>query len=1018
MRPLHSLFVLLALLVLGAGAWFLVRTTAPERRITAAGPAPAAPATNLAADSPAELRNPGADRESGRVQTSLEPAAPAASAQSAATREGSGGRIAGRVLDDRGEPVADARVLAGAGAEPSFFVHRPIDSLGGDAWFRLRESKSDEQGRFTIDGLGAGALKLGVRHPGFAPYDADNVPRPAAQDGELEPIQLERGVLLAGRVVDDAGRPVAGARVLRLPGTASDPLRNAAGALAATTAGDGSFLVDTLAVGAWALRIESEGHPYAGLTGRTTVAGERVEGLLVQLEPSADIRGRVTGQPPAGRTMDQLRVRARSVDAAQGGAATPEAWTEPRQAEVGADGSFELRGLRANREYSLRVVEDSSAPHAFEWDFAASLSAPVKAKAGDRGVVLVLAPEAALSFQVVDAASSAPIETYTVEAGIEWPVQQLGEDGRPLRERPGGLARVGNLRPRTSGERAQLRIAAVGYLPYEADDLPLTPGVDTQLGVIALEPAPVLSVRVLDAKTLAPIPDATVVLQQVSPEDPADRRSMRFSMDLEVDDSGEGGVIFGDGEARQARTDEAGVARLTAFVGGAARLRVRASQHASWSSEVFTGSSTAEEKVVHLGRGGTVIAHLLDAGGEPLGGGRIEHLAPSVDAKFMQFAAREASQMTDAAGEARFEHLEVGLHRFRFAQEGNSGVISSDDAAFAIMMSPDRDDDAGWVDVAVSEGSEQDIEIHAPLLLAVFGELTEAGVPLVDAALSLIPVRAGGAAPPDFPMLEGGAGRTRSGEGGRYRFEDIEAGEYTLRITHPTRSMPAEVALRVTDSDLRQDVDLPVAILEGRVTGSSGEPLAGVEVWAERARDGGAGQAVSVRVMAFASGSGGSSVVSLDQGGLAPVRARTDAEGRYSLRGVLADVDLEVRGKGKNLQPGRSQRVRVGGDERRTGIDVQMANAGSIEVQGVHADGSPARNLLVTARYEGNSSVPVEPVTVLLDEQGLATLEGLAPGNWRLAAREMLPNGAGEPIPDTVVEVRAGAATPTTLSAP
>ena len=145
--------------------------------------------------------------------------------------------------------------------------------------------------------------------------------------------------------------------------------------------------------------------------------------------------------------------------------------------------------------------------------------------------------------------------------------------------------------------------------------------------------------------------------------------------------------------------------------------------------------------------------------------------------------------------------------------------------------------------------------------------------------------------------------------------------------------------------------------------------------------------------------------------------SRTDAEGRYALRGVQPDVELEVVGRGEGLQPGRSESVRVAADERRRGIDLELEVAGWIEVEGRYADGSPAVHLLVTGRFEGTRE-GVEPQTILLDESGHGRLEGLAPGAWRLSARKIGP-GSGDTAPtEVVVDVAAGTATPATLTAP
>ncbi len=98
---------------------------------------------------------------------------------------------------------------------------------GASVWARaargragLSQGTTDEQGRHAI-ALPAGAgsfLQVVVVHPGFAPielrWDGDG-PIP-----ETCTVSVERGVAIGGTVRDDAGRPIAGARVLLQVGAA------------------------------------------------------------------------------------------------------------------------------------------------------------------------------------------------------------------------------------------------------------------------------------------------------------------------------------------------------------------------------------------------------------------------------------------------------------------------------------------------------------------------------------------------------------------------------------------------------------------------------------------------------------------------------------------------------------------------------------------------------------------------------------------------------------------------------
>lgn len=1020
MRPLHSLLVAVLVALLCAAAWFLVGSS--ERRVEVASAAPnAAPAGAAPVVAESGLQAPrGVVAGGERAELAPEPAASASSTQVAPTGAEAGTlTVEGRVVDASGAPVAGARVLAAGGNSGiHVFGGFPLDARGAGemSWLRRTETSCGADGRFALHGLKPGNLRLAVRGAGFAPYDEENRALPAGTHYDLGSIELEPGVFVSGRVLDARGRPVEGADVLRLsePGQAEfGHFFGGTGVPVARTAADGGFSVDQLAVGAWALRVESELHPHALVNGATNGPGERVDGLVVTLEEGEEIHGIVRGAP-AGESFNVRalpRGAAREMASEESDLPPP---SEPREAEVAADGTFQVRGVRRGLTYELGLTRANGRDGAFGFIWSPALATPVTAKAGERSAVLTYQPESALVFQALDKRTNQPVEEFTVACGIDWPVPQMGEDNRQVRARPEGRARVGNLRPHSSADKAQLRISAVGYSPFEADDLPLAVGQDTDLGPIFLEPLPVMTVRVLDAASGQPVAGANVVLSKVKPQDQREM-GMRFEVDISAEAGDVGDVHFGGDESQRARTDEKGIALLTIPVGASCRLTVRHGGHAPWRSELFPAPSGPSEREVQLGLGGSVTAIVLGPDGEPVAGGRVEHQAPGAEGGFAELGFGGHNEVTDERGEARFEHLEPGKHRFRLAKGQGEGVFSDRGGTYSIHVGGFDGGGRGWVEAQVAEGATTEVEIHAPLEVAVEGRVREAGEALSGATVEL--ARKGeGEGMPRMPFPGAGGPSTQTDGQGRFRLEGIEPGEYLLSVRHPSRAMGSEEPITVREADLQHDVDLSVAIVEGKVTDAAGKPMAGVRVWPARAQAEGVRQ--SVRVLAFATNDGGGSTVSFDEGGFASIQSRTDAEGRYQLRGVTPDVELQVRAEGKGVQPASSAAFRVGHDEVRRNVDLALQTAGSVEVDAQRFDGSPARNLLVTARHEAPAGTEAaEQRTEFLGEEGRMLLDGLAPGTWRLTAQVLGPR-EGEAIEDQTVEVKAGETSKATFKVP
>jgi hypothetical protein len=267
-------------------------------------------------------------------------------------------------------------------------------------------------------------------------------------------------------------------------------------------------------------------------------------------------------------------------------------------------------------------------------------------------------------------------------------------------------------------------------------------------------------------------------------------------------------------------------------------------------------------------------------------------------------------------------------------------------------------------------------------------------------------------------MPFGGNGRDARTDGrGEYLFDGVEEGEYRVEVRHPSRAMSHEAKTRIREGENDLDLDLPVAIVEGRITGADGKPLAGVRVRAERAPAGGAGgrRSFSFAVMVMDDGNEEPEVTLGAPGGGSTVT--TDAEGRYTLRGVAPDVDLVVHATGKEVQPGKSEPFHVAADGVKKNVDIALEDGGSIEVSVRRASSGPAGRYLARATPSDGG----EPKIQMIGPGGSTKITGLKPGRWHVVLDPMMGplEGGGEaPNLEQDVEVVVGQAAKASFESP
>lgn len=197
--------------------------------------------------------------------------------------------LRGRVVDDRGQPVA------------AFSTLLTRDTEGA----RLLEATRDEDGRFERDALAAGRWRLSVTAPAHVAGAPLDVQLPRASEVRVE---LHRAARVSGVVLLPDGAPAAEAHVLALP-----PRDDGRVAWGAPTACDarGRFALELPFVGQGRIAARAAGHADSAALALDVGPGELRADVTLELRTAGAIRCRVLdedgGPLPGARVLGQER---------------------------------------------------------------------------------------------------------------------------------------------------------------------------------------------------------------------------------------------------------------------------------------------------------------------------------------------------------------------------------------------------------------------------------------------------------------------------------------------------------------------------------------------------------------------------------------------------------------------------------------------------------------------------------------------------------------------------------------
>jgi len=695
----------------------------------------------------------------------------------AATERADAG-IVGTVVGVDGRPIEGAHVATGRDlattdvvlASTSFAFTRTFTAEASISNGSVFATTTDADGRFALPAGARHASSLSVSAPGWAELTHE-LAVGDARTLDVGRLELERGAVLVGRVVDERGRGIAGATLLPArdsfvgpfagPLDAWLPARGPHVVRGVETGPDGGFRLDTLDPGRWSFVVSAPGFVPRTFEGRASRDAPTEREL--RLPRGAELAGRVVGAalpPSAG-------VRATLVDR------DGEPFGPAARADVAADGTFRLQGCAAGSSYVLAPVDAGGR----------ALGGEVTARAPAAGVELACDASASVALEIVDARTQ-----RALPAGrVRWVTEPFGTWGQPWSDGRAELA------ARRTTVPAELVVSAPGHAPW-SETVRLAPG---ERRALRIELEPVSTVTFGEVECCGRAAEGARVQCVSDPADGASSPGASLRWLAPRESTLGGGWTDARGRARVALPED----------DTPARVRIEAPGHVVRELDLTPADRESEPFVVALEPAAVLELRVVDEGGRPIPGALVVLERPSAsDTNPANVGERRVR--TDAAGTARVRSLEPGVVHLRAGSTGGARAIE------------------------LEAGGIRAVELTGRRSAELEGVVRVGTAPLEGATVRCAPLEADGAVVVGGTRADAAA---RTAGDGRFTVAGLEPGAYSVEIRHPDRAMPARFERTLEPGAVRLDFDLDVTRVAGRVVDEDGRPVAGALVRARAA---------------------------------------------------------------------------------------------------------------------------------------------------------------------------------------